>query len=402
MTEAQGGDAFEKWQNACAEVRFQEAEYEKIVNKETKTAQKKLEKINNLKVSIPELDKNKDDINLSDTALSTLIDIYGDAVYRRRNEINNKYLEKGNRREEDLITLLSRVLKIYFMKNTTRLNNEYVTGEPDLFIGKVIYEADETYDTKSSYSLPTFLHSKWKNKLNKKINPTYYWQGQGYMWLTGARKHTICYCLVNGIAQAITEEKKRSFFYVETMFDQLDEFKRRDIYLAKSMKIEQNNIFDLEAFRKENPYFEFDNDLAVWKPNIPMHERVYTITIERNDEDIERLRQRIILCRRFMDKHFFEVPTEIFDVKKPEQTTIVDIPKAEAPIQVPIIQQEPLPAAVTTKKVLPIGKQIDLLERMLKGNTLSEASRKDAEYKLKTLKQKALSIDITKTEFSTT
>lgn len=233
---------------------------------------------------------------LSEGTKTHLIDVFISTEYGRREEIDSKFLRKGHECENDAITLFSRVTKRLFKKNEERLSNSFVTGEWDLSIednGIVL----ETIDTKTSWSLHTFLRSS-----NKKLDPMYYWQGQVYMWLTGAQKHTVAYCLVNGTAQAIMDEK-RKLGYKQGMIDgagnESDEFKE------KCKQIEINHIFDLDLFKSHNPYFEFHNDINQWDYDIPKEKRVFQFLFERNEADILKLRDRIIECRKWMNVNLF-------------------------------------------------------------------------------------------------
>lgn len=230
---------------------------------------------------------------LSESTKTHLVDVFVSAKYDRREDLNNKFLEKGNAREEDSITLLSRVQKRFFKKNDIRLENEFISGECDIFLGESIHNATQTFDTKTSWSAHTFFRSS-----NKDLDKAYYWQGLGYMWLTGAQRHTVAYCLVNGTEKAIMQEKKMARF-IENSFD-------RD-YKKTCKQIEINHIFDIEHFKKENPFFEFDNDVENWFWDIPIEERLFTFTFERNEDDIKRLEQRIIESRKWMNENLFKV-----------------------------------------------------------------------------------------------
>lgn len=239
--------------------------------------------------------KSKSEL-ISETTKTHLVDCYISAYYKRREELTSKFLDKGNAREEDSITLLSRVSKVFYKKNDERLTNDFITGEPDLFTGKDINNADETLDTKTSWSLHTFLRAK-----QKELESNYKWQGVGYMWLTGAKKHTVSYCLVNGTEEAITSEKRRLQWSMNIIDKDAPnpEFKRR------CKQIEINLIFDLKAFLKEYPWFDFDCDIETWTYDIPMEERTFSVTIERNEEDILNLQNRIEVCRQWMDENLF-------------------------------------------------------------------------------------------------
>lgn len=235
---------------------------------------------------------------LSEGAKTHLIDVFVSEKYKRREEISSKYLEKGNECEEDSITLLSRISKIMYKKNTIRLRNKFVQGEPDLFLGAAIENADETIDTKSSWSAYTFFRSQ-----KDKLNPLYYWQGQCYMWLTGAKKHTVAYCLVNGLADTIIQEK-RLLSFKKGMLD--FNGNPTEKFIDKCKQIEINHIFDLELFKKHNPYFEFDNDLNLWTYDIPKEERVFKFEFDRNEDDIIRLKNRIIDGRKYMNENLYK------------------------------------------------------------------------------------------------
>lgn len=234
---------------------------------------------------------------LSEGCITHLIDVFVSSKYGRREEATGKMLDKGNEREEDSITLLSRITKTFYKKNDVRLINEFIQGEPDIYEGESIYNADKTTDTKTSWSAHTFFRAQ-----NKPLDKGYYWQGQGYMWLTGAKKHTVAYCLVNGIARAIEDEKRRLAYSMGI----LDTSIENQNYKERCKQIEINHIFDILSFKEENPWFDFDNDIAEWKWDIPMTERLFTIEFERNEADILRLSQRIMDCREWMNENLFK------------------------------------------------------------------------------------------------
>lgn len=223
-----------------------------------------------------------------------LVDVFVSAVYGRREEAEGKMLEKGNQREEDSLTLLSRVHKNFYRKNDVRLSNEYITGECDIFIGESIENATETIDTKTSWSANTFFRAS-----HKVLEEDYEEQGHGYMWLTGAKKHTVAYCLVNGTAQAIMDEKRRAAWKFGPDPDVNPE------YIKKCKQIEINHIFDIKSFADEYPWFEFHNDLGDWKWDIPMEKRMHTFVFDRDEQAIERIKNRVIQCRKWMGDNLF-------------------------------------------------------------------------------------------------
>lgn len=236
---------------------------------------------------------------LSESTKTHLIDVFISEHYKRREELNNKFLDKGNECEDDGITLLSRVSKTFYKKNETHLSNEFIKGTPDLFVGESIDKATDILDTKLSWSSHTFFRAQ-KDDLNK----LYYWQGQSYMWLTGAKTHTVVYCLVNGTETAITDEK-RKLSYRKNMMD----FNGNESpeFIEKCKQIEINHIFDLELFKTHYPHFQFHSDIEKWNFDIPKEERVYSVAFNRSDSDIERLKIRIMESRNWMNKNLFKL-----------------------------------------------------------------------------------------------
>jgi hypothetical protein len=251
----------------------------------------------------------KESGELAETVKTHLVDVFVSAKYGRREEIMGKYLDKGNEREEDAITLVSRVTKRFYKKNTERLTNDYISGELDLFLGETVDNADETIDTKVSWSANTFFRAK-----NKPLDKMYEWQGVGYMALSGAKKHTVAYCLVNGTESAIANEK-RILSYQNGMMDAGGNPSLE--FIERCKQIEINHIFDLAAFQKEYPHYDFANDVSKWTYDIPMEERLFMISFERDEAEIERLYQRIRDCRRWMNENLF------MEVLTPKETVLV-------------------------------------------------------------------------------
>ena len=235
---------------------------------------------------------------ISETTKTHLVDVFVSARYGRREEIHGKMLEKGHAREENSITLLSRVQKIYYKKNSIRLANEFIQGEPDLFLGNSIDEATEITDTKTSWSAHTFFRAQ-----QSELSKMYKWQGTGYLSLTGAKKCTIAYCLVNGTFQTIMDDKRKASYSYGQDFDNDPE------YIKECQQIERNHIFDLEEFRKEIPGFDFHSDIdELKKYEIPKEDRVFTISFDRNEDDIKKLYQRVKDCRKWMNENLFKIP----------------------------------------------------------------------------------------------
>jgi hypothetical protein len=244
-------------------------------------------------------------VKFTQEAMDKMIDIFNFSLFKRREEIKSKYLEKGNEREEDCLTLISRVTKTVFNKNEDRLENAYISGVPDTFLGKEIRKADETIDAKTSWSKNTFDKARVKP-----LEKDYVWQGHGYMALTGAKQHRVFFGLVNGTAKLILDEKRKAQWALGILDPYTKpagphEVKLFERYKKKCQQIEINHIFDIKAFQEENPGFDFENDLKKWEYDIPMQHRIHEFVIKRDESAITRMYARVIECRQWMDESLF-------------------------------------------------------------------------------------------------
>lgn len=236
-------------------------------------------------------DPKKKTETISETAKKYCIEMYVQNNYGRREEITSKYLDKGNQREEDAITLFSRLTKKFYKKNSERLENEFITGEPDLYLGPSINEALETIDTKCSWSAKTFFNAMYGTD-----NSDYYWQGMGYMALTGAKKHTVAYCLINGTETAIIDEKRK----LSWKLGEINTDNPSQEYRDKAIQIEINHIFSMEEFIAEYPHFDFDMQVDNWKLDIPMEKRIHMVTYERDEVAIQKIYDKVIACNEWI------------------------------------------------------------------------------------------------------
>jgi hypothetical protein len=118
-------------------------------------------------------------------------------IYGYDKRITSKYMDKGIQVEDQSIELLNSVLFTDYKKNTERKENDWITGECDIFTGDMIY------DIKSSWSLDTFpvLASQGEDK-------AYEWQLRAYMWLWNVDRAAIAYCLVNTPEDLIGYERQ--------------------------------------------------------------------------------------------------------------------------------------------------------------------------------------------------
>lgn len=128
--------------------------------------------------------KARDKSGLSATAKAVIEKMAIEQRYNTPITFSNKYVQKGIECEQESIDLFNLVFFKNLIKNTQRINNDYITGECDLIDG------DTVIDIKTSYDIKTFAMQK--------INPTSYeWQLRGYMWLYDKQHAHTVHCLVN-------------------------------------------------------------------------------------------------------------------------------------------------------------------------------------------------------------
>jgi hypothetical protein len=233
------------------------------------------------------IEKRDNPDTLSETCKTYLRELYKSVKYQREKIVTSKYLEHGIQAEESAISLLSLEKGIFLKKNKERLFNRYVTGEPDVYLGPSIKQAEEGYDTKVCFSLFTL-----PDKKVDQIDPDYFFQNIVYCALTGAKQWTTAYTLVNASASLIQREKERIFYMLNTPDDSDEEYMRRKIEIEKAM------IFDLDQFKKDNPFY--DMDCKDWTYDIPRKERLVEYTVHRDSQVIQSIYDRVEECRKWI------------------------------------------------------------------------------------------------------
>lgn len=233
------------------------------------------------------IDKRDKKPELSATCKTYLLECYVKAVYGRKKDISNKYMNKGINVEADSVTLYSRVRKRFFRQNTIRLENDFIIGTPDTFEGEVITSAEAVTDIKSSWSIWTYfdVHAKaiakngsTQEEIVKSISPIYFWQLNAYGALTGANVLRLAYCLVDTPEALIRDEERKLFYRMQNEPDGPATMEN-PLYKEACMELRKTLVFD----------------------DIPKEERVIEFEFRRNDEAIKSAYARIHQCREYMN-----------------------------------------------------------------------------------------------------
>jgi hypothetical protein len=200
--------------------------------------------------------KSKGEV-LSQTTKTYLQELAVEEVFGIKKEFSSKYTDKGNEVEDLSIALCNDVLDIGFIyKNEKQYSNDWIIGTPDVNTNEILL------DVKSSWDATTFPFFD-----TELTNKSYFYQMQGYMWLTGKEEALLCYCLVDTPLLIVEDEIRREHW--------------------KQNLIEEN--LDLRTFVEAKHIFT----------HIQKEKRLKTFRIAKDNEVIEAIKTKIEQCREY-------------------------------------------------------------------------------------------------------
>lgn len=230
--------------------------------------------------------KKEEDDELPSGAISFLEEEFRRVYWGRQRSVSNKYLTKGTIAEEDALELLSVIDGTNYWKNEEFLQNKFICGTPDNRQIKV-------KDTKCSWDLKSFDEAE--------LTTLYEWQLKAYMWLEHTSTNTeletkteaeLCYCLVNAPIDLIDKERKTLFYNMNLPDEDNDE------WIEACQQLERNMIFDVPAFRKPYPHYDFYNQSLDF--SIPEHMRVKRFEVSLDSTDVKNITRRVTLARNWL------------------------------------------------------------------------------------------------------
>ena len=191
------------------------------------------------------LPEPKGDAKISATAKSAVREIAKFDLFGYQSFEGNKYTEKGLQLEEQAIKLSSLSRGLVLKKNTERRENDWITGECDIYVPS----RRLIIDTKCSWDIGS--HPFFADEAEEKAKKAGYdAQMQGYMWLWD------CY------------EAQIDFVLLPTPYDQLSSYDDPSRYI----------------------------DLV---EQIPQEKRITTITIKRDEKIIEKIKERVEIAQEY-------------------------------------------------------------------------------------------------------
>ena len=248
----------------------------------------KLKLTENMSIELTNLIEKRDaeDV-LPPGAISHLDEVFRNVFWKRKRDLTNKFLEKGLLTEQDVLNLSSKSDNDFYIANKESFETNFIRGKWDNY-------KDKVRDVKSNYDLKSFdeadLTTLYKSQLNgysvmlkEMYNLNYYPIGE------------LIYGLVNNPLHQIQNEINRQFYSLGNPSDDNDK------WIETKRQIERNMIFDISKFKKEYPYYHFENvTLDFDIPEILRVKKFEVLTAENDNQNIKRrvLMSRIYLCNK--------------------------------------------------------------------------------------------------------
>ncbi len=215
----------------------------------------------------PKSKSAKDNGELSESCKSELYKIYNQVKYGRKKEIVTAAMDKGKLVEADSIKVYSMLEGELYQKNEVMLENEWFTGTPDIFLGPEIRRAEKVDDMKNSWELDSFI--PWVQATPDRSGVC---QMNVYYDLTGAKSGNLVRILMDCPPEVLEGEKYK---------------------LLRSM-----NVISEESPEFKEAYNELVRNLTF--PDIPYEERVIKIPIHRDDELIQKMKEKVPIMRQWL------------------------------------------------------------------------------------------------------
>lgn len=201
---------------------------------------------------------------LSKTCKTYIQDIFKENEFGIVREFRSRYIDKGNDCETQSIELANEVLEWKLPFDVIHgkqhaFENEYLTGHTDVLSKTVLADVKTSWD---GTTFPMF---------DEEIpNKDYYFQCMGYLALTGYDKCDLAYCLINTPENMVLDEIRREHWLNNSVWD----------------GDENPEIVAMVRSRHE-----FDH--------IPKEKRVKNFVIERDEDVIKSIYERVEQCREY-------------------------------------------------------------------------------------------------------
>ena len=255
---------------------------------------------NQIKTLAGIMEKRDAKVALSDGAKKYLKELHSDEVWGRTKEIESKYLDKGIIAEEQGISLYTEYSGRLYVKNKTRKENEYFSGECD-----INNSSEYIDDIKCSWDFDTFPAVE-----DKVTNTDYIWQGNAYCDLYGKERFRIVYCLVDTPFELIESELVR-LHYKHNLFDGNGSIMEDRIpFVVEKLKKHLFSEKSLKEFCQQSPNVQFEWFEDNFIP-MPVWARVKIFEFEKDEKKLDQAREMVVLARQYMNNLSAEMADKI-------------------------------------------------------------------------------------------
>ena len=215
------------------------------------------------------------DAEWGDTSLGIIRKAVLSNKYGIEEYITSKHMEKGIINELEGLSMYREYIGGTFPINDIkqRLMNNYCSGEPDLIHDGIVV------DIKNSWSANSFPF--WDTEIK---NKSYLYQLQTYMWLGGLKSAKLVYTLTTTPEHIRLQEIQRLFYRLCDKPENA-ELPQYEIELLAEEMVTKEMVFD----------------------HIPKQNRIKIFTIERDDEIIAQIEERIINARVKYDELYAQI-----------------------------------------------------------------------------------------------
>ena len=197
---------------------------------------------------------------LSETAKTYIQDLFKEKELGIAREFWSRYTDKGIQMEDEAIDFAGQVLGWDFVvKNEQGYENDWITGTPDVITKYLLADIKCSWD---GNTFPLF-DTELKNK-------DYFFQLQGYMWLTGLDQAELVYCLMDTPHQIVEDEVRRAHWKAGLIDEDLD--------LREA--VQSQHTFD----------------------HLPNNLRVKRFIIRKDEEAIEKIKEKVELAREYYEQ----------------------------------------------------------------------------------------------------
>ncbi len=183
-------------------------------------------------------------------------------IYNRNPEFKSLVIDKGLMCEMDGIKLIAETFGYdKFEKNDEYFENVFMHGTPDIIHEGVIHDTKLSWDL---FSFPMF---------EKEIpNDDYWWQLQSYMILSGVKKASLDYVLIDTPMPLILLDLKKLYFQSGGVADEWTPEKYEALY----------------------PNYQFND--------IPAEKRIKSFTFDLDTTIEAKINERVLLCRKYINE----------------------------------------------------------------------------------------------------